>query len=412
MSGTKDFPMKIAVLGSTGSIGSSALSLAYAFKDKIEVVALSGHSKLSVLADQIRCFKPGLVAVPGENAREYLLSKLNGSGASPQIVLGPEGLVEAAVSSGADTVLSAIVGAAGLRPTFAAIKKGLKVALANKESLVLGGELIMPLADGLLSPVDSEHSAIFQALGGKLKNPELKKIILTASGGPFYGLTIKDLKEVTVEKALKHPTWSMGPKITCDSATLMNKGLEVIEAHHLFGLSYDKIEIVVHPGSHIHSLCEFIDGSILAQLGPTDMRLAISYALSHPLRWPLLDLKDRLPEVAKGPYQPRDFSDFEPISLSKSLEFYPPDRMTFPALALAEAAGQAGGTAPAILNGANEEAVAAFLAGLIPFTGISATVAHALDAIPTEPLTSIDQALDVNDQAREQASQYIRSRTP
>jgi 1-deoxy-D-xylulose-5-phosphate reductoisomerase len=315
-------------------------------------------------------------------------------------LIGEEGLSTVAADSGADAVVSAVVGAIGIIPAMAVLARGLKLCLANKESLVLGGEILMDLAGDHLAPVDSEHSAIFQVLGGKLSHPALDRLILTASGGPFRGQNLVDLKKVTRESALRHPTWSMGPKITCDSATMMNKGLEVIEAHHLFGLSYDQIDVLVHPGSHVHSLAGFKDGSILAQLGPADMRLAISYALSHPDRWPLLDQGETN----------NDFANFKAPAIPNNLTFEEPDRKVFKALALAEAAGRVGGTAPAILNAANEVAVEAFLSGRISFIGIVDLVENVLSVLPAPPLRSLHEALYADAQARKTAKRLMAKR--
>jgi 1-deoxy-D-xylulose-5-phosphate reductoisomerase len=314
------------------------------------------------------------------------------------------------------------VGAAGLRPTWAAIEKGLTVALANKESLVLGGELIMKKVSSKLIPVDSEHSAIFQALGGKLRDPNLRRIILTASGGPFRGWSKQELQKVSREMALKHPTWSMGPKITCDSATMMNKGLEVIEAHHLFGLDYDQIEVLVHSASLVHSLAEFHDGSILAQIGPQDMRLALAYALSHPERWALLDLgkkaqgQEKPGELGGNPSisatnsgsQIDGFQNYAKVEIPGNLTFAKPDREVFKALDLAVRAGKAGGTSCAILNGANEEAVAAFLDGKLSFLAIAEVVERCLEKLSPKPLTSVDGALEADNEARIAAGEIIR----
>ncbi|MDR0620891.1 MAG: 1-deoxy-D-xylulose-5-phosphate reductoisomerase [Deltaproteobacteria bacterium] len=396
-------PISLAVLGSTGSIGRSALALARAFPDKLTVAALAARQSLVPLADQILEFRPAVVSVADDSSRQKLLGLLAAApspspkNSIPEILVGPNGLNQAASASGAEAVLSAVVGAAGLPPTHAALSKGLKVCLANKESLVLGGEILMALAGDRLSPVDSEHSAIFQALGGKLRDPNLDRLILTASGGPFRGFSLAELQKVTREQALNHPTWSMGPKITCDSATMMNKGLEVIEAHHLFGLDYDRIEILVHPKSYVHSLAGFRDGSILAQMGPTDMKLAIAYALSHPERWPLKGLPARSPE----------FVAFADQTVPPILTFEPPDRRAFKALALAERAGRAGGSAPATLNAANEIAVEAFLAGAISFTAIADLVELTLAALPTQKLSTLDDCLAADRLARRRASELL-----
>ncbi|MGL4208110.1 MAG: 1-deoxy-D-xylulose-5-phosphate reductoisomerase, partial [Candidatus Adiutrix sp.] len=316
---------------------------------------------------------------------------------APDILWGSYGQQQVAEESGAAVVLSAIVGGAGLGPTLGAVKKGLKVALANKESLVLGGEIIMAEAKksgAFMAPVDSEHSAIFQALGGQLTASGLRRLILTASGGPLLGMSAAEIETVGKAQVLAHPRWRMGPKITCDSASMMNKGLEVIEAHHLFGLSYDKIEVLVHPQSVVHSLVEFCDGSQIAQLGPTDMRLAIAYALSCPDRWPLLPL---------GPTHKGLGPSFAPLDLAKGegkLSFEKPDRQTFKALELAETAGRTGGTAPAILSGANEQAVEMFLAGAISFADIIPLVDQALNILPSKGLSCIEEAIEAEAQAR------------
>ncbi|MDR3205403.1 MAG: 1-deoxy-D-xylulose-5-phosphate reductoisomerase [Deltaproteobacteria bacterium] len=414
--------LKISVLGASGSIGRAALSLALSFSDLLEVTALAAHSNLAILNEQIRLFKPALVSVSTDELRRELASLLADLPRSlqPELVFGESGLISAAIDSGAQMVVSAVVGAAGLKPTWAAVNSHLKVALANKESLVLAGDLIMGKALGTLSPIDSEHSAIFQALGGRLRVPELKKIILTASGGPFRGFSRKDLESVTRQMALKHPTWSMGPKITVDSATMMNKGLEIIEAHHLFGLSYDQIEVLVHPLSLIHSMAQFHDGSILAQLGPADMRLAIAYALSYPERWPIVEraerlraksYKEELDHKKKPEGAVKDLSDYQALSSIPDLSFEPPDLHAFPAMALAQAAGRAGGLAPSILNGANEEAAAAFLDQKLSFIGISEVVGECLERLHSdERLESIDQALEADQRAKALAKQLIAKR--
>ncbi|MDR2301118.1 MAG: 1-deoxy-D-xylulose-5-phosphate reductoisomerase [Deltaproteobacteria bacterium] len=389
-------PIKISILGSTGSIGRAALDLARALPDKIGVAGLAAKSGVEVLAQQIREFKPAVVSVGDEVARKKLLGLL-GSAKTPEILVGGAGLNLVASESGAEAVLSAVVGAAGLRPTHAALVKGLKVCLANKESLVLGGEILMKIAGDRLAPVDSEHSAIFQALGGRLGSPDLDRLILTASGGPFRGWNLNDLKTVTPEKALKHPTWSMGPKVTCDSATMMNKGLEVIEAHHLFNLGYDRIEVLVHPLSYVHSFAGFKDASILAQMGPTDMKLAISYALSYPERWHLKDIA-----LNNGA-----FERFLNQAVPPNLAFEEVDRKVFKPLALAEMAGRIGGTAPATLNAANEVAVEAFLAGRLSFTGIADLLEKTLEALPAQKIGDLEEALAADNLARAKAASFL-----
>ena len=347
--------MKLAILGATGSIGRSALDLADAFPGRIQVTALSCAGQVEVLAGYIMAHRPRLAAVAGPGERRELLAFLSGLGCGdpPEIVCGPEGYAAVAAESEADIVLSAIVGLAGLPPTLAAVERGRKVALANKESLVAGGELLLPLArktGAEIIPVDSEHSALFQLLGGLSCSADVRRLILTASGGPFRGFSAKALKKVTRAETLAHPRWRMGPQVTCDSATLMNKGLELIEAHHLFGLPYDRLEVLVHPQSLVHALVEYVDGSQSAALGPADMRLAIAYALSHPGRWPLLSAREG-PGLAD--LSPLDLPGFSSAQGQGHLTFEAPDYENFPALRLAEAAGREGGTAPVALISAN-----------------------------------------------------------
>ena len=394
--------MKLAILGATGSIGRNALDLARAFPGRIEVTALSCARQVRVLAGEILAHRPRLVAVAGPHERRELLEYLSdlGYGAPPEIVQGPEGLASVAAESEAEVVLSAIVGLAGLSPTLAAVERGRKVALANKESLVAGGELLLPLArrtGAEIVPVDSEHSALFQLLGGTSCSADVRRLILTASGGPFRGLSAEALEKVTGEEALAHPRWRMGPQVTCDSATMMNKGLELIEAHHLFGLPYDQLEVLVHPQSVVHALVEYVDGSQSAVLGPADMRIAIAYALSHPGRWPLLS-------ATEGPgledFLPLDLPEFSSGQGRGHLTFETPDYEKFPALRLAEAAGREGGTATVVLISANEEAVSLFLAGVIGFADIPRLVRLVLEALPAEPLASLDQILAVSGEAR------------
>jgi 1-deoxy-D-xylulose-5-phosphate reductoisomerase len=385
--------INLAVLGATGSIGRQALSLAAAFPNYINIVSLAAASSIEPLAEAVLRFRPRTVSVLGPPEADGLARILSDRGLRreefPEIFSGPAGPETAAVQSGAGTVLSAMVGSAGLRPTWAALKAGLKVALANKESLVLAGELIRPMISQI-APVDSEHSAIYQALGGSLSAPGLRRLILTASGGPFLGWSREQLASVTREMALNHPKWSMGPKISCDSATLMNKGLEVIEAHHLFGIGYDQIEVLVHPQSTVHSLAEFADGSQLAQLGPADMRLALAYSLSGRDRWPLLGNPGEASPLG-----------LKPLDLTAGpLTFAQPDRQVFRGLALAEEAGRAGGTAPAVLSGANEEAVQAFLAGRLPFSRIISAVEACLQKIPRQEADSLETVLGADREAR------------
>lgn len=342
---------KIAVLGATGSIGRQTLEVVDQLQDEVEVFALSAHGNVDLLAKQVDKYRPQLVAVSDQSKLPLLRSRLDGW---PGRVLGGEqGLVEIATAPEVDLIVSAVVGVAGLVPTYAALQAGKQVALANKETLVAGGHLIMAEAHrkkSPLLPVDSEHSAVFQSLMGQVP-AALQKVILTASGGPFLSSSLAELEKVTPEAALAHPTWRMGEKITIDSATLMNKGLEVIEAHWLFGLDYDGIEVVIHPQSVVHSLIELVDGSILAQLGPADMRLPIQFALTYPER------------------RMNTFSRLDLTSVGE-IGFYPPDPQRFPSLKLAYAAGRAGGSMPTVLNAANEEAVRLFLGRRIGFMDI------------------------------------------
>ncbi len=398
--------MKLAILGATGSIGQSALSVVESFPEEFSISALTAARQVEPLAKAVCRHRPEVVAVAGPEELALLRDKLTSLGVHPmpRLVWGAKGQIEAAVDSGAEVVLVAIVGQAGLGPTYAAVSRGLKVALANKESLVAGGELIMPLAartGAEILPVDSEHSAIFQILGG-LRAPAVRRLILTASGGPFYGYRSEDLENVTRQEALRHPSWQMGAKITCDSATLMNKGLEVIEAHHLFGLPYGKLEVLVHPQSLVHSIVEYEDGSQIAQCGPADMRLAIAYALSHPRRLPLLPTQKS--QGLPG-YQALELAQYEKGGQRGTLNFAEPDEKTFRALALARAAGEAGGTTTAILNGANEGAVELFLADQIRFCDIIPLVEETLGALPGKALTSIDEALAAGDLARLKAKE-------
>ncbi len=382
---------RLALLGSTGSIGESTLAVVRQFPERFRVDALAaGGGRLKRLAEQVRETGAILVAVPTA-AHAEALAGLVPSGT--EVVSGTEGLVRVAGASGADLVVSAIVGAAGLVPTYAALLEGCDVAVANKETLVVAGELVLAAArrsGARLLPVDSEHSALFQALEGRAP-AEVRRLVLTASGGPFRGRSAERLRGVTAREALAHPNWAMGPKITVDSATLMNKGLEVIEAHWLFGVSADRIDVAVHPQSVIHSLVEFIDGSLLAQLGVPDMRGPISYALAYPDRLPMEELRLDLASL-------------------RGLTFEPPDRAAFPCLDLAYRALAAGGTCPAVLSGANEVAVEAFLAGRLGFVQIPELVDAALDAHPGGALDSIHTALEVDRWARRFAREWVSTR--
>jgi 1-deoxy-D-xylulose-5-phosphate reductoisomerase len=381
---------RVAILGSTGSIGVQALDVVSRFPDRFEVVALSAGKNVARLAEQARRFRPRLVAVADEGAARELRPLLP---AGVEIVAGEAGAVAAASHPDVQFVLAAISGGAGLRSTAAAVEAGKTIGLANKESLVLAGELIMRRAKErgvTILPVDSEHSAIHQSLVGH-NQPEVRRLILTASGGPLRTVPAEELRDVTPARALKHPNWSMGDKITIDSATLMNKGLEVIEARWLFGVEARRIDIVVHPESIVHSMVEYWDGSVVAQLGVSDMRGPISYALEYPARLPL---------------------DLPPLDLVRlgRLSFEPPDAARFPAFTLAYRALEMGGTAPAVLSGADEAAVAAFLAGRCRFTDIAELCAAALEAHAPEPVRSVDQALAASDWGRREAQRRVGAR--
>ncbi|MEJ5328854.1 MAG: 1-deoxy-D-xylulose-5-phosphate reductoisomerase [Desulfobaccales bacterium] len=380
----------LAILGSTGSIGMNALSVVAEHPQEFRVVGLAAGRNAARLAEQVRRFRPAVVAVETPEVAAELKARL-GAEAVPDILVGPEGPQAVATLPEVDLVLSAMVGAVGLAPTYAAILAGKDVALANKETLVAAGSLVMQAVKEhgvALIPVDSEHSAIFQALHGH-PSEEVRSLWLTASGGPFRTWSREQLAAATPKEALKHPNWAMGAKITIDSATMMNKALEVIEAAVLFGLPPERIRVFIHPQSIIHSLVEFVDGSVLAQLGWPDMRLPIAYALTYPRRLPL---------------------NGEPLDLTRvaQLTFEAPDTGRFPALALGYEAAAIGGTMPAVLNAANEVAVAAFLAGRLPFMGIPRVVADTMAAHQPEPLANLEQVLAVNDWARERAEQLIR----
>jgi 1-deoxy-D-xylulose-5-phosphate reductoisomerase len=378
---------RVAILGSTGSIGVQALDVVSRFPERFEVVSLAAGGNVSRLAEQVHRFRPKLVSVATDEAARALRALVP---AATEVLSGEAGAVRAASLPEVDFVLAAISGAAGLRSTAAAVEAGKAIGLANKESLVLAGELVMSraAAKGVpILPVDSEHSAIHQSLVGH-NRAEVRRLILTASGGPLRTVPADELPRVTPERALKHPNWSMGDKITIDSATLMNKGLEVIEARWLFGVEPRRIDIVVHPESIVHSMVEYIDGSMVAQLGVSDMRGPISYAMGHPERLPL---------------------DLAPLDLGRlgKLTFEPPDAARFPAFTLAYRALEMGGTAPAALSGADEGAVAAFLAGRCRFTQIAEACAAALDAHAPEPVRSVDQALAASEWGRSEVERRL-----
>ncbi len=378
---------RVAILGSTGSIGVQALDVLGRFPDRFEVVALAAGKNVERLAAQVRAFRPRLVAMADPRAAAALRQLVPDG---TEVLEGEDGVVSVAAHPEVDFVLAAISGGAGLRSTAAAVEAGKVIGLANKESLVLAGEVMMRLAaerGATILPVDSEHSAIHQALLGHNRS-EVRRILLTASGGPLRGVPAAELPSVTPERALKHPTWTMGDKITIDSATLMNKGLEVIEARWLFGVAPRRIDILVHPESIVHSMVEYIDGSMVAQLGVSDMRGPISYALGHPERLPL---------------------DLPPLDLARlgRLTFEPPDPARFPAYTLAYRALELGGTAPAVLSGADEAAVEAFLQKRCRFTDIADLCAEALERHTVEPLRSVEQALAASEWGKREAARRV-----
>jgi 1-deoxy-D-xylulose-5-phosphate reductoisomerase len=378
---------KVLVLGSTGSIGTQALEV-IGRSEQLQAVGLAAGSAWEAVVEQAREHGVPVVALAGSEAAERARGAWSG-----RILEGEEGVRELIVSTEPDLVLNAIVGAAGLGSTIVALTEGIDVALANKESLVLGGELVMALAEATgarLLPVDSEHSALFQLIGAEAPGT-VTKLVLTASGGPFRGRD--DLSGVSVADALAHPTWRMGGRITIDSATLMNKGFEAIEAHHLFAVPYERIDVVVHPQSLIHSLIHLNDGSSLAHLGYPDMRVPISYALNHPERADV------------------DVPQLDLASVG-SLSFEQPDLETFACLRLALEAGAAGGTAPCVLNAADEIAVAAFLEERIPFTAIPAVIERVLEEMPARPVTHFDDLFAADAEARERSQEQVRGLMP
>ena len=354
---------RIALLGSTGSIGLSTCEVVRRLGGRVEIVALAAGANAELLAAQAREFRPRLVAIADATKAAELAARLDGI----EVVAGPQGLNRVAACEGADMVVSAIVGAAGIVPTVEAIRAGKDVALANKEALVAGGKLVreaQKIGGGRIFPLDSEHAALSQCLEGRAAGG-VKRLILTASGGPFWGRSPGDVASATPAEALAHPVWTMGAKITVDSATLMNKGLEVIEAHWLFGMDWDKIDVLIHPQSVVHSLVEMMDGSYLAQLAVADMRLPIQYALTYPERRAVRFGAATLDLAAIG-----------------RLDFARPDAAVFPCFALALAAGRAGGLSAAAMSAANEVAVERFLAGEIPFGAIAGVISAALEQVP------------------------------
>ncbi|MBO2531718.1 1-deoxy-D-xylulose 5-phosphate reductoisomerase [Planifilum fulgidum] len=374
---------RIALLGSTGSIGKNTLAVVREHPDQFEVVGLAAGSNVQEMVRQIREFSPRIVSMASPEAAEQVRRE---AGPGVRVVCGEEGVLEVATHPGASIVVSAIVGSRGLRPTLAAIRAGKTIGLANKETLVMAGSIVMREAEKAgvsILPVDSEHSAIFQCLNGE-RPADVRRIILTASGGAFRDLPREALGSVTREQALTHPNWSMGAKVTIDSATMMNKGLEVIEARWLFDMPYDRIDVVIHPESIIHSMVEFRDGAVMAQLGTPDMRVPIQYALSYPERLPL-------------PARPLDL-----ISLG-ALHFRPADFSRYPCLRMAYEAGRAGGTMPAVLNAANEVAVERFLAGEIPFLAIEEVIERVLSKHVGISDPTLEEIEEADRWAREQA---------
>jgi len=383
-------PKRVCVLGSTGSIGTQTLDVARRHPEFVKIVALSANTQAELLLEQAREFSVEHAVLANVEIAEAWRARFAEIGAT--LHAGSEAIVELCNLPEVDMVVNSLVGAAGMQASYATLVAGKQLALANKESLVVGGDVLMPLSTHeTLLPIDSEHGAIYQCLLGE-DPAEVTRLWVTASGGPFRGKKAADLQNITVEQALSHPTWNMGRKISIDSSTLMNKGLEVIEAHHLFAMPYDKIAVVVQPQSAIHSMVEFTDGSVKAHLGTTDMRIPIQFALSYPARW-------------SAPVEPLDFRTLG------SLEFEAPDLDTFRCLALAIEAGTTGGTLPAVMNAANEVAVAAFLAEQIPYLGIAELVErvmnHAVREGSVQAATSIDQLLAIDAETRVYAREQV-----
>jgi len=386
----------LTILGSTGSIGASTLDVVARHPDKFRVVALTANSQIDLMFRQCVQFKPRYAVMLDEDAAVQLRRRVREAGLTTEILSGAAALEQISVLPEVDTVMAAIVGAAGLQPTMAAARAGKKILLANKETLVMAGNVFMDTvraSGSVLLPIDSEHNAIFQALprdyDGDLAGNGVRRILLTASGGPFRNTPFDELQNVTPEQACAHPKWVMGRKISVDSASMMNKGLEVIEAHWLFNAGADDIQVVVHPQSVIHSLVEYVDGSVLAQLGNPDMRTPIAYGLAYPER------------IDAG---------VAPLDLFKvaTMDFAAPDFERFPCLALAYRALRAAGTAPAILNAANEVAVAAFLDKQIPFLSISRVIEAVLDKLPVNAVGNLEDVLGADNEARRTAQQQIR----
>ncbi|MGB2863917.1 MAG: 1-deoxy-D-xylulose-5-phosphate reductoisomerase [Sedimentisphaerales bacterium] len=381
---------QIAILGSTGSIGKNALRVIDSLGPQYEVVALSAHSSVELLAEQARRYKPGFVAITNSDYAEQLSGFIGDL--DIEILAGPEGLIKIAELQEMDVLLTAVVGAAGLPAVFAAGRKGKRLAIANKEPLVIAGELLRKEIEknsGVILPVDSEHSAVFQAMQSGSKE-EVNKIILTASGGPFRQATAEDIRNVTLEQALAHPVWDMGPKITIDSATMMNKAFEIIEARWLFDIPVEKIEVLIHPESIVHSIVEFVDGSMIAQLGEPDMCLPIQYALTYP---------ERVAGIARAPR-------LEEIG---TLTFEKPNLDTFRALSLGYEVARTGGTAPVVFNAANEAAVEEFLAGRIKFVNIIEIIENCLNRHNVKTTVSLEEVLEADAWARREVAELAYS---
>ncbi len=399
-------PLHVAILGATGSVGLQALDVCRKHADKLQVVAMSARNSVEKLlslaqefgvtqlafSDEAQKDNPAILKWADSQRQHPVATPQTTSVPAPQmsslaIGFGSQAVADLAALEEVDLVLVSVVGAAGILPAYTALINDKILALANKEALVCAGDLLMPLVrPGKLIPVDSEHSAIFQCLAG-VPASQLARIWLTCSGGPFYGKTTHELRDVTAEQALKHPNWRMGPKITIDSATLMNKGFEVLEAHHLFGVPVDDITVLIQRQSSIHSMIENTDGSVIAQLGPSDMRNPIQYAFSYPERW-------------DPPAKPLDFCQMAP------LEFGKPDEKTFRCLALAREAGRLGGSVPCVVNAANEIANLAFRQGRISFLHIADVVEHVMNRMDAQALTSLEQVLELDQQARKLATEY------
>jgi len=389
-------PLQVVILGATGSIGMQTLEIVRANPERLQVVGVSCQGRVRELAAQLEGLRAAAPQAPEPHVavadtQAHALARKEKLFGDRLLPAGPEAL-DALIAEPATlhVVVNGLVGAAGLRPTLAAARRGVRIALANKESIVVGGDLVRRAvqAHGAeIMPVDSEHSAMAQCLSGR-REEEIDKLILTASGGPFRQTNARELEQVALEDVLNHPTWDMGPKITVDSATLLNKGLEIIEAHFLFGIPYERIEVLVHPGSYVHSFVQFVDGALLAQLGTPDMRLPIQYAVTGEKHWPLDGTRLDLLQIGR-------------------LVFEEPDTRRFPCLDLARQAGRTGGSAPILLNGANEVAVAALLDGKIRYVDIARVIAHTLEAETARPVGSLDEALEFDATARRIAAAEV-----